>query len=60
MQYEDEQLLARTEQVGSPGALAAALATIDRFEEEVMGAGTHEQLHRMIDTLGPRVASYAD
>jgi hemerythrin-like domain-containing protein len=56
IEFENEQLLARTEQLGSPGALAAALVSFDRFEDEVMGAGTHEQLHRMIDTLGPRVA----
>ncbi|HXT34916.1 MAG TPA: hemerythrin domain-containing protein [Chloroflexota bacterium] len=55
MEYENEQLLARVEQVGSPGLLAAALTSFDRFEDTVMGAGTHEQLHRMIDTLGPRL-----
>lgn len=58
IQYENEQLLARAEQVGPPGGLATALAAFDRFEDEVMGAGTHAQLHRMIDTLGPRVAAY--
>jgi hemerythrin-like domain-containing protein len=53
--YENEQLLAHLEQMGSPRALAAALTSFDRFEDGVMGAGTHEQLHRMIDTLGPRL-----
>ncbi|MGH2410886.1 MAG: hemerythrin domain-containing protein, partial [Chloroflexota bacterium] len=53
--YENEQLLAHVEEIGSPGALAAALSSFDRFEDDVMGAGVHEQLHRMIDTLGPRV-----
>jgi hemerythrin-like domain-containing protein len=59
IEYENEQLLARVEQGGPPAGLAAALAAFDRFEDEVMGAGTHEQLHRMIDTLGPRVAASA-
>jgi hemerythrin-like domain-containing protein len=54
--YENEQLLAHLEQMGSPGALAAALGSFDQFEDNVMGVGTHEQLHRMIDTLGPRLA----
>ncbi len=55
--YEDEQLLAYVVELGSPGALAAALIAFDRFEDAVMGAGVHEQLHRMIDALGPRVAA---
>lgn len=59
MRYENEQLLAQAEQGGVPDTLAAAVAAFDRFEDEVMGAGTHEQLHRMIDTLGPRVAEAA-
>jgi hemerythrin-like domain-containing protein len=59
MEYEDEHLLARVEQAGPQHELAAALGAFDRFEEEVMGAGTHEELHRMIDTLGPRVAAFA-
>lgn len=53
--YENEQLLANVERMGSPGLLAAALTSFDQFEDNVMGAGTHEQLHRMIDTLGPRL-----
>jgi len=53
--YEDEHLLAQMEQLGSPGLLAAALTSFDQFEDNVMGVGTHEQLHRMIDTLGPRL-----
>jgi hemerythrin-like domain-containing protein len=55
IEYENEQLLAHLEQMGSPRALASALTSFDRFEDNVMGAGTHEQLHRMIDTLGPRL-----
>ena len=59
MLFENEQLLARAEDVGSPAMLAAAAASFERFEDEVMGVGTHQQLHRMIDTLGPRVAACA-
>ncbi|HEY8282872.1 MAG TPA: hemerythrin domain-containing protein [Chloroflexota bacterium] len=55
IEYENEQLLAHVDEIGSPGVLAAALSSFDRFEDEVMGAGVHQQLHRMIDTLGPRV-----
>jgi hemerythrin-like domain-containing protein len=53
--YENEYLLSRVAEAAPPATLAAAMTSFDRFEEEVMGAGTHEQLHRMIDTLGPRV-----
>jgi hemerythrin-like domain-containing protein len=59
IEYENEQLLAEVEQMGQLPALAAAVERFDRFEDEVMGKGTHEQLHRMIDTLGPRVAADA-
>jgi hemerythrin-like domain-containing protein len=59
IRFEDERLLAPAEQMGSSPALAATVARFERFEDEVMGAGTHEQLHRMIDTLGPRVAVYS-
>ncbi|HEY8284872.1 MAG TPA: hemerythrin domain-containing protein [Chloroflexota bacterium] len=55
IEYENEQLLAHVEELGSPGVLAAALSSFDLFEDEVMGVGVHEQLHRTIDTLGPRV-----
>ena len=34
------------------------VAAFERYEEDVMGHGTHERLHRMIDTLGPRVAAW--
>jgi hemerythrin-like domain-containing protein len=39
-----------------PTDQTAIMAAFDRFEEEVMGKGTHERLHQMIDTLGPRLA----
>jgi len=39
-----------------PPACTTLLAAFNRFEEDVMGKGTHERLHRMIETLGPRLA----
>ena len=35
------------------------VASFNGFEEDVTGPGRHERLHRMIETLGPRLAPYA-
>jgi hemerythrin-like domain-containing protein len=54
IQRENEQLLPLL--AGMPTDQIAMVAAFDRFEEDVMGKGTHERLHRMIETLGPRLA----
>ena len=51
---ENEQLLPLLAKM--PADQTAIMAAFDRFEEDVMGKGTHERLHQMIDTLGPRLA----
>lgn len=54
MRRENEELLAPLP--GTSVAFDATLVTdFDRYELDVMGAGTHERLHRMIDTLAPRL-----
>ncbi|MGH2386805.1 MAG: hypothetical protein ACRDIE_01275, partial [Chloroflexota bacterium] len=54
IQRENEQLLPLLATM--PTDQIAMVAAFDRFEEDVMGNGTHERLHRMIETLGPRLA----
>jgi hemerythrin-like domain-containing protein len=55
---ENEALLPQVERQVSPVEQEALVAAFVRYEDEVMGAGTHERLHHMIDTLGPRLAPY--
>ncbi|HEY8286636.1 MAG TPA: hemerythrin domain-containing protein, partial [Chloroflexota bacterium] len=54
IQRENEQLIPLLAKM--PTDQTAIMAAFDRFEEDVMGKGTHERLHQMIDTLGPRLA----
>jgi hemerythrin-like domain-containing protein len=56
---ENASVLERATAVISSTEDAAIVSAFDRFEEDVMGKGTHEQLHSMIDALGPRLKSYA-
>lgn len=53
---ENEDLLPRAAYTESPAQRRALVDAFERYEDEVMGAGTHERLHQMIDTLGPRLA----
>lgn len=52
------QAVAGYTEEGSHSDLVAALAPFERFEAEVMGTGTHEELHRMSDTLEARIEAY--
>lgn len=52
---ENDDVLKRAGAVTDDAEEAALVASFDRFEEEVMGKGTHERLHAMIDSLGPRI-----
>lgn len=54
---ENDDLLPRAAATVSSAQRQDLVAAFERYEEEVMGAGTHERLHRMIDTLGPRLAA---
>jgi hemerythrin-like domain-containing protein len=56
---ENERVLERASGITTANEEAALVAAFDRFEEDVMGKGTHERLHAMIDTLGPRLEAYA-
>jgi hemerythrin-like domain-containing protein len=55
---ENESVLEPAAQVISSTEEAAMVSAFDRFEEDVMGKGTHERLHAMIETLGPRLKVY--
>jgi hemerythrin-like domain-containing protein len=55
---ENEQLLPLLAKM--PTDQHSMVVAFDRFEEDVMGIGTHERLHKMIDTLGPRLAREQD
>jgi hemerythrin-like domain-containing protein len=57
IQVEDERVLRRAADVVGQAEDGALVASFDRFEDEVMGKGTHEKLHAMIDTLGPRLSA---
>ena len=54
---ENEDLLPRASDAVPPAQSRSLVAAFARYEDEVMGAGTHERLHQMIDTLGPRLAA---
>jgi hemerythrin-like domain-containing protein len=56
---EHEDLFAALHDVGPAAVPLDLVAAFERYEDEVMGRGTHERLHRMIETLGPRLAPYA-
>jgi hemerythrin-like domain-containing protein len=56
---ENERVLEQAGTVTSAPEEAEIVAAFERFEEDVMGKGTHERLHAMIDTLGPRLDVYA-
>jgi hemerythrin-like domain-containing protein len=53
---ENAVLLPWAERTLEAAAQHDLVRAFDRYEAEVMGAGTHERLHRMIDTLGPKAA----
>jgi hemerythrin-like domain-containing protein len=55
---ENAGVLERATEVISSTEEAAIVSAFDRFEEDVMGKGTHERLHAMIETLGPRLKAY--
>jgi hemerythrin-like domain-containing protein len=55
---ENETLLPQVERRVPAAEQDALVAAFAQYEDEVMGAGTHERLHRMIDTLGPRLTRY--
>lgn len=54
---ENQDVLERAGTVTSAQEEAVLVDAFDRFEDDVMGKGTHEKLHAMIDTLGPRIAA---
>lgn len=51
IQKEDMVLFRVADQVLGDEAQRAMAGEFDRVEEEVMGVGTHERYHRMLDTL---------
>jgi hemerythrin-like domain-containing protein len=56
---EDDTLARAQAQLGAvPSAEDELVAAFERFEEEVMGRGTHDRLHEMIKTLGPRLERF--
>lgn len=55
---ENERVLVQAGRVIGEAEDATIVTSFDRFEDEVMGKGTHEKLHAMIDTLGPRLSVY--
>lgn len=55
---ENEDLLPSLPHIEPASVPVDLVPAFERYEVEVMGAGTHERLHRMIDTLGPRLAPY--
>jgi hemerythrin-like domain-containing protein len=48
---EDEVLFVAADRLLSPEEKLRLVAEFDRVEEEVIGAGTHERYHRMLDSL---------
>ncbi len=48
---EDQILFRMADQVLSPEEQAQLTADFDRVENDVMGPGTHERYHRMLDSL---------
>ena len=58
IQEENERVLTQAGRVVGEAEDATIVASFERFEDEVMGKGTHEKLHAMIDTLGPRLSVY--
>lgn len=54
---ENAKLLPRAAYDAAPARRRDLVAAFERYEDEVMGAGTHERLHHMIDTLEPRLAA---
>ena len=48
---EDQVLFRMADQVLSPDEQAQLVTDFDRVEQEVMGPGTHERYHKMLDTL---------
>ena len=56
---ENRDVLERAGTVTSAEEETVLVAAFDRFEDDVMGKGTHAKLHAMIDTLGPRIEALA-
>jgi hemerythrin-like domain-containing protein len=56
---ENEDLLPALQHIAPSSIQIDLVPAFERFEDEVMGKGTHERLHHMIDTLGPRLAQQA-
>lgn len=56
---ENEDLLPSLHHIEPASVPVDLVPAFERYEVEVMGSGTHERLHRMIETLGPRLAPYA-
>lgn len=54
---ENAELLPYAAYAAAPETRQRLVDTFERYEDEVMGVGTHERLHRMIDTLEPRLAA---
>ena len=54
---ENADLLPRAARAQSPAKGRDLVAAFERYEDEIMGVGTHERLHHMIDTLGPRLTA---
>jgi hemerythrin-like domain-containing protein len=48
---EDESLFRTADELFTPDEQARLVEEFDRVEEEVIGAGTHERYHRMLDAL---------
>jgi hemerythrin-like domain-containing protein len=48
---EDEVLFVAADRLLLPEEKLRLVAEFDRVEEEVIGAGTHERYHRMLDSL---------
>lgn len=56
---ENAELLPLVERTLSPERDHAVWEAFERLETERIGAGTHERLHGMISTLGPRIDAAA-
>ena len=62
------QVNAFSQQIGQPLSMQEALAAeddamtaeFDRIELEEIGAGVHERIHAMIDSLPPRIKPWAE
>ncbi|HZQ34755.1 MAG TPA: hemerythrin domain-containing protein [Dehalococcoidia bacterium] len=57
IERESAELLPLMEMRFDDAADAEIVAAFERIETEQIGAGTHERLHALIDSLGPRIAA---